>query len=292
MRRFVQSLDLSDEDASYTIGQLMGHLQVTLDWQEYEKVGGLLQRREERIRGEAAAEAEKQVSTVMEFKEKMARLQRDLAGVEGRHAELVKLNVTAEERLAEVEKEKRGVVEENGRLREEDRELRRAEEAGRVRVLELEIQAEVEEILRERAEEEREAAENRCKELVLRISKLEKQNILLMSRSSCAAEASRCLSSAQIRACGQNGNVVEGSDSRTPVANGSGNVIHISDSEDDMCDPPSIKRKRLTLISKENRNLAKSAPPIGKDTSQHQPSQQDRETTPPSRVVSIHSGPS
>uniref|UniRef100_A0A7N0RCU7 Uncharacterized protein n=1 Tax=Kalanchoe fedtschenkoi TaxID=63787 RepID=A0A7N0RCU7_KALFE len=45
MISFVQSLDLDDEDASYTIGQMMAHLWWTFDRQEYEKVGSLLWRR-------------------------------------------------------------------------------------------------------------------------------------------------------------------------------------------------------------------------------------------------------
>ncbi|KAL9679245.1 hypothetical protein QQ045_017101 [Rhodiola kirilowii] len=160
MSRFLWTINLDDENANYTIGQMLTHLQLSVDKSEFDKVERLLKRREERIRGEmlgvierlkeeavreleaeaekvkrAAAKREDEISR--EFLSEMEQMVKGLKDVEAKYEELVKWKVVLEESFDEVEKEKVDLVEEVRILREMNKELKKREEAEKVRVLEL-----------------------------------------------------------------------------------------------------------------------------------------------------------
>ncbi|CAM8877105.1 unnamed protein product [Rhodiola kirilowii] len=160
MSSFLWSINLDDENANYTIGQMLTHLQLSTDKSEFDKVEKLLKRREERIRGEmlgvieklkeeAVREMEAEVKKVnrasdiredeisREFFSEMEQMRKGLNEVEAKYEELVKWKVVLEESFDEVEKEKFDLVEEVRMLREMNGESKKREEAEKLRVSEL-----------------------------------------------------------------------------------------------------------------------------------------------------------
>ncbi|CAM8989160.1 unnamed protein product [Rhodiola kirilowii] len=146
MPRFLCTINLDDEKANYTIGQMLSHLQLSIDRTEFDKVEKLLKRREEKLKEEAwkkmKAEVEKVKSAAevreREFLTEMEQMSKGLNEVEAKYEELVKWKVVLEERFDEVDKEKGDLVEEVRMLREMNEDLKKREEAGKVRLSELE----------------------------------------------------------------------------------------------------------------------------------------------------------
>ncbi|KAL9678669.1 hypothetical protein QQ045_016517 [Rhodiola kirilowii] len=199
MLRFLCTINLDDEKANYTIGQMLSHLQLSIDRTEFDKVEKLLKRREEKLKEEAEKEMKAEVEKVKsavemredeisrKFLAEMDQMRKDLKDVEAKYDELVKWKVTLEASFEEVEKEKIDLVEEVRMLREMNEELKKREADGKVRLSELEkskwkqviveesfeklekdklrlgheleLKVEVEEGLRVRAEEDLEALE-------------------------------------------------------------------------------------------------------------------------------------
>ncbi|CAM8994641.1 unnamed protein product [Rhodiola kirilowii] len=149
MPKFVSSINLYDDDANSTIGQLLRQLQISVDKSEFENVEKLLRKREEMLKEEAWKEMETEVEKVKraaeiredeisrEFLTEMEQMSKGLNEVEAKYEELVKWKVGLEESFDEVEKEKGDLVEEVRMLRGMNKDLKKREEVEKVRVSEL-----------------------------------------------------------------------------------------------------------------------------------------------------------
>uniref|UniRef100_A0A7N0SXQ7 Uncharacterized protein n=1 Tax=Kalanchoe fedtschenkoi TaxID=63787 RepID=A0A7N0SXQ7_KALFE len=173
MGRWLGWIDIYDEDASFTVHQLVWHLRGATLQEDYAEVEKLLVKREERIRAEMAEEVER-LKRGGWMKEEMEKVMREAAAAEiGKMRKLV-----GDESVKKAENKCEELRGENSKLRDAlemvEKLKREMEEAGNQTVRRLER-------LRKKAEHELQISGSKLKKMEMRVSTMRKDFLLLKS---------------------------------------------------------------------------------------------------------------